>query len=122
MTTPRWGHTCSLVTLDDGKKEIVIVGGRTSAGNDPDDCTIGNTITLRDVEILNLETNSIRAGPKLPVYVRHAGQVRVGNTFWVIGGTSCLEPGATCSECRGRSTIYKYNTDETWTQPQLSDG
>ena len=62
MTTPRWGHTCSLVTLDSGQKEIVIVGGRTSAGNDPDNCTIGSTITLRDVEILNLETNTIRPG------------------------------------------------------------
>ena len=66
MTTPRWGHTCSLVTLDDGKKEIVIVGGR-NGDDDPDDCTVGNVVTLRDVEILNLEDNSIRAGKRSSV-------------------------------------------------------
>ena len=61
MTTPRWGHTCSLVTLDSGEREVVIVGGR-NADADPDDCTVGSVVTLRDVEILNLDANSMRAG------------------------------------------------------------
>ena len=71
MTTPRWGHTCSLVTLDDGKKEIVIVGGRSDirldTGADPDDCTVGNTITIKDVEIYNVEDDSIRAGKRMMI-------------------------------------------------------
>ena len=65
MTTPRWGHTCSLVTKDNGNKEIVIVGGRShiSAGSDPGNCTLSDgTIVLRDVDILDLQTKTIRAG------------------------------------------------------------
>ena len=66
MTTARWGHTCSLITKTNGDKEIVIVGGRshTSSGSDPpnDNCTINDVITLRDVEILDLQTNTFRAG------------------------------------------------------------
>ena len=64
MTTPRWGHTCSLVTRDNGKKEIVIVGGRLHPGydDDPDNCTIGTVTTLREVDILDLDTKTIRSG------------------------------------------------------------
>ena len=67
LTTARWGHTCSLITKSNGDKEIVIVGGRshTDAGfSDPptDNCTINNVITLRDVEILDLQSNTFRAG------------------------------------------------------------
>ena len=65
MTTARWAHTCSLVTRDNGTREIVIVGGRshTSVGSDPGNCTLSDgTIVLRDVEILDLQTNMFRAG------------------------------------------------------------
>ena len=65
MTTPRFGHTCSLVTKDNRDREIVIVGGRshTSVGSDPGNCTLSDgTIVLRDVEILDLQTNTIRPG------------------------------------------------------------
>ena len=65
MTTPRWGHTCSLVTKDNGNKEIVIVGGRShlSVSSDPGNCTLSDgTIVLRDVDILDLQTKTIRAG------------------------------------------------------------
>lgn len=66
LTTARWGHTCSLITKSNGDKEIVIVGGRshTSSGSDPptDNCTINDVITLRDVEILDLQTYTFRAG------------------------------------------------------------
>ena len=53
LTNARYYHTCSLVTLDSGEKEIVVVGGVSTADN----CT-----QLRDVEIINLDTNVVRAG------------------------------------------------------------
>ena len=52
----------------------MIVGGR-NGDTDPDDCTIGSVVTLRDVEILNLETNSIRAGKKEEDDLREMHQV-----------------------------------------------
>ena len=66
MTMARWAHTCSLVTnVTNGNKEIVIVGGRThtSVVSDPGNCTLSDgTIVLREVEILDLQTNTYRAG------------------------------------------------------------
>ena len=50
------------------------MGGR-NGDTDPDDCTIGSVVTLRDVEILNLETNSIRAGKKEEDDLREMHQV-----------------------------------------------
>ena len=56
LTTARYFHTCSLVTLDSGEKEIVVVGGFNP------DAMIDGCDRLRDVEIINLNTNVVRAG------------------------------------------------------------
>ena len=56
LITARYYHTCSVVTLDSGDKEIVVVGGMNQLLQ-IDGCT-----SLRDVEIINVRTNEIRAG------------------------------------------------------------
>ena len=56
LTTARYYHTCSLVTLDSGDKEIVVVGGMNQL------LQIDGCNPLRDVEIINLRTNEVRAG------------------------------------------------------------
>ena len=59
LSTARYYHTCSLVTLDSGEKEIVVVGGYN-----PDQIlqSTDNCTNLRSVEIINLDTNVVRAG------------------------------------------------------------
>ena len=54
LSTARYYHTCSLVTLDSGEKEIVVVGGENKQ--------LPNCTTLSSVEIINLQTNTVRNG------------------------------------------------------------
>ena len=58
LSYKRHGHSCNLVTQQSGDKEIVIVGGIDPARDQ--DCQV-----QREVEILNLDTMTVRNGEEM---------------------------------------------------------
>ena len=63
LSYKRHGHSCNLVTQQSGDKEIVIVGGIDPARDQ--DCQV-----QREVEILNLDTMTVRNGKRISVMFR----------------------------------------------------
>ena len=89
---------CGVVTLEDGRKEVVITGG-------------GYRIFSETTEIFSLDAMEWRWGPDFPVRNYGMASVQAGSTFYVLGGCNNYY----CDIAYHH--VYKYNpVNETWDQ------
>lgn len=110
LSYKRHGHSCNLVTQQSGDKEIVIVGGIDPARDQ--DCQV-----QREVEILNLDTMTVRNASDFPTGIGRHASMYYKDTFLILGGLM----GHSCTACdctmQFSNQIHQYNVDnDTWTE------
>jgi len=115
MQVPRTRHTCHYVKATN---EIVIVGGQNFYLN-----ATCNDELYKSVEIIDLDTNTIRYGNELPFRMYRQSFLRYQDSFLVLGGKTCPESacidGCSCdrSQYAQEDHILMYNVhDDSWTE------